>query len=48
MAVAGVGTAKNAAAVKWQVTIKIVWAWILTIPMSAVCAALIYKILTMW
>lgn len=47
-AVAGVGTAKNAAAVKWQVTIKIVWAWILTIPMSAVCAALIYKILTMW
>ena len=37
-AVAGVGTAKNAAAVKWQVTIKIVWAWILTIPAAALCA----------
>jgi len=44
-AVAGVGTAKNAASVKWQVTIKIVWAWILTIPMSALCAGLIYKVL---
>jgi PiT family inorganic phosphate transporter len=43
-AVAGVGTAKNAAAVKWQVTIKIVWAWVLTIPASALCAGLIYEI----
>lgn len=42
-AVAGVGAAKNAAAVKWQVTIKIVWAWILTIPMSALCAGLLYE-----
>ena len=43
-AVAGVGAAKNAAAVKWQVTIKIVWAWILTIPMSALCAGLLYEL----
>ncbi|MGA2587621.1 MAG: inorganic phosphate transporter [Candidatus Aminicenantales bacterium] len=43
-AVAGVGTAKNAAAVKWQVTIKIIWAWILTIPCSALCAGLLYEI----
>ena len=43
-AVAGVGAAKSAASVKWQVTIKIVWAWILTIPMAAIRAALIYKI----
>jgi len=42
-AVAGVGAAKNVAAVKWQVTIKIVWAWILTIPMSALFGGLIYK-----
>jgi PiT family inorganic phosphate transporter len=42
-AVTGVGTVKNAAAVKWQVTIKIVWAWILTIPMSALCASLVYN-----
>jgi PiT family inorganic phosphate transporter len=43
-AVAGVGAAKNAAAVKWQVTIKIVWAWILTIPMAALCAGLLYEL----
>jgi PiT family inorganic phosphate transporter len=42
-AVSGVGAAKNAAEVKWQVTIKIVWAWILTIPMAALCAALVYE-----
>ncbi len=42
-AVAGVGTVKNASAVKWQVTIKIVWAWILTIPMSAFSASLVYN-----
>jgi len=43
-AVTGVGAARNAAAVKWQVTIRIVWAWALTIPMSALCAGLIYQI----
>jgi PiT family inorganic phosphate transporter len=42
-AVAGVGAAKSIASVKWQVTIKIVWAWILTIPLSALCGGLIYK-----
>ena len=44
-AVAGVGAAKNAAAVKWQVTIRIVWAWVLTIPASAICAAIVYEII---
>ncbi len=43
-AVTGVGMAKNAAAVKWQVTIKIVWAWILTIPMAAICSGLLYEL----
>ena len=44
-AVAGVGAAKNAAAVKWQVTIRIVWAWALTIPASAICAGIVYEII---
>jgi len=44
-AVTGVGAAKSASAVKWQVTIKIVWAWILTIPASAISAALVYSII---
>ncbi len=43
-AVTGVGAVKNAHAVKWQVTLKIVWAWIFTIPAAALCAALIYEI----
>ena len=43
-AVAGVGTAKNAASVKWQVTIRIVYAWVLTIPMAAFCAAIVYEL----
>jgi len=43
-AVAGVATAKNAASVKWQVTIRIVYAWVLTIPMAAFCAAIVYEL----
>ena len=34
-AMAGVGAVKNAHAVKWQVTLRIVWAWLLTIPAAA-------------
>ena len=44
-AVTGVRAAKSASAVKWQVTIRIVWAWILTIPASAISAALVYSII---
>ena len=47
-AVAGVGTVKSAHAVKWQVTIKIVWAWILTIPAAALCAALVYELIRLF
>lgn len=41
----GVGATKRASAVKWGVTTKIFWAWILTIPVSAVIGALVYFIL---
>jgi PiT family inorganic phosphate transporter len=47
-AVAGVGAAKNAAAVKWQVTIKIVWGWILTIPAAALIAAVVHEVLSLF
>jgi PiT family inorganic phosphate transporter len=43
-AVTGVGAVKNAHAVKWQVTLKIVWAWIFTIPAAALCAAFVYEV----
>jgi len=47
-AVAGVGAAKNAAAVKWQVTIRIVWGWILTIPAAALIAAVVHEVLSLF
>ncbi len=43
--IVGVGIAKRASAVKWDLTIKIIWAWILTIPVSATIAALMYYLL---
>lgn len=40
----GVGATKRLSAVRWGVTINLMWAWILTIPVSALLAALIYFI----
>ncbi|MEO6068454.1 MAG: inorganic phosphate transporter [Gemmatimonadales bacterium] len=44
-AIVGVGTAQRISAVRWGVAGRIVWAWILTIPMSAAIAALCYGLL---
>jgi PiT family inorganic phosphate transporter len=38
----GVGAHKGASAVKWGVTTKIFWAWILTIPVSAIIGGLMF------
>jgi phosphate/sulfate permease len=38
----GVGLTKRVSAVRWGVTISLLWAWIITIPISAVIAALCY------
>jgi len=40
----GVGATKRLSAVRWGVTISLLWAWILTIPVSALLAALTYSI----
>jgi inorganic phosphate transporter, PiT family len=40
----GVGATKRLSAVRWGVTINLLWAWILTIPVSAVLAAVVYYI----
>lgn len=40
----GVGAVKRFSAVRWGVSIKLIWAWILTIPVSGLLAALIYLI----
>ena len=39
-AIVGVGSIKRLSAVRWGVATRIVWAWLLTIPMSAAIAAL--------
>lgn len=41
----GVGATKRLSAVRWGVTINLLWAWILTIPVSAILAAMIYLII---
>ncbi|MGH7527482.1 MAG: inorganic phosphate transporter [Gemmatimonadales bacterium] len=41
-AIVGVGSAQRVSAVRWGVATRIVWAWILTIPMSAAIAAVCY------
>ena len=44
-AIVGVGAAQRVSAVRWGVAGRIVWAWILTIPMSAAIAAVAYLVL---
>jgi PiT family inorganic phosphate transporter len=39
-AIVGVGAANRLSAVRWGVAGRIVWAWLLTIPMAASIAAL--------
>jgi PiT family inorganic phosphate transporter len=43
-AIIGVGSTRRLSAVKWGVAGRIVWAWILTIPMSALISALSFFI----
>lgn len=47
-AIIGVGLSKRVSAVRWGVTISLMWAWILTIPVSAALAALLYVILSLF
>jgi len=44
-AIIGAGARKGVSAVKWGVTTKIFWAWLLTIPVSAVVGSLMYHLL---
>jgi PiT family inorganic phosphate transporter len=44
-AIIGVGATKRLSAVRWGVTINLIWAWILTIPVSGALAALLYFVL---
>ena len=44
----GVGLTKRISAVRWGMTVSLLWAWVLTIPISAILAALIYYFLSLF
>jgi len=45
-AIMGVGATRRVSAVRWITARKIVWAWILTMPLSAIFAALVYVLIS--
>ena len=44
----GVGATKRLSAVRWGVTINLLWAWILTIPVSALMAMTVYHLVSLF
>jgi PiT family inorganic phosphate transporter len=44
----GVGATKRLSAVRWGVTINLIWAWILTIPVSALLAMGVFQLLKLF
>jgi len=46
-AISGVGSVNRLSAVRWGVTLRIVWAWIFTIPASGVIALLVYELINL-
>ncbi|MCP1995706.1 inorganic phosphate transporter [Flavobacterium sp. HSC-61S13] len=44
----GVGITKRISAVRWGITISLLWAWVLTIPVSALIAMGVYYVLTIF
>ena len=47
-AIMGVGATKRLSAVRWGVTVNLLWAWILTIPVSALLAAGVYFVVRLF
>jgi PiT family inorganic phosphate transporter len=45
-AIVGVGATQRVSAVRWGIAGRIVWAWVLTIPATAILAAISYSILS--
>ncbi len=47
-AIIGVGLTKRVSAVRWGITINLIWAWVLTIPVSALFAAGIFALIKLF
>jgi inorganic phosphate transporter, PiT family len=45
-AISGVGAVRRLTAVRWGLTLRIVWAWIFTIPASAVIGAVLFYVIS--
>lgn len=46
-AVMGVGTVEGVKSVRWVTARKIVWAWLLTVPLTAICSAIVYWLISL-
>ena len=44
-AIVGVGTVQRLSAVRWGIAARVIWAWVLTIPMSGVVGAISYYVI---
>lgn len=44
----GVGATKRLSAVRWGVTVNLLWAWVLTIPVSAILAGITYYLISLF
>jgi PiT family inorganic phosphate transporter len=47
-AIMGVGAAKRFSALKWSVIERILWAWVLTLPISAAIAYALVEVIRMF
>ncbi len=47
-AISGVGAVRRLSAVRWGVTVNIVWAWLLTIPAAGLISGLLYSIIKLF
>jgi len=47
-AIIGVGVSKRVSAVRWGVTVELIWAWVLTIPLTALLAMIIFNIINIF
>jgi PiT family inorganic phosphate transporter len=46
-AIAGVGSTQRVSAVRWGLATRIVWAWVLTLPVTALLAAGLWRLITL-
>ncbi len=45
--IVGVGLTKRISAVRWGITVSLMWAWVITIPISAIVAMIIFELLSL-